>query len=249
MTRCSASAHPGSHRVISLTVIRDFQGRLRRRAQRAGVTVTPEVAVRLQTYYELLSRWNAKINLTALNLATGDEAIDRLLVEPLVAARCIRPTESTLIDIGTGGGSPALPLAIASPQLALTMVEAKVRKSAFLREVVRTLGINGEVLTTRFETLLADPARHEFADVLSLRAVRVDVRTLSGIQTLVKPGGRFLLFRPAGNPATLDLPPTLVVTEALPLVESLRSELVILQKRTIGRRRNDVSRGTSTAGG
>jgi 16S rRNA (guanine527-N7)-methyltransferase len=228
-------------------VIRDFQGRLRRRAQRAGVTVTPDVASRLQTYYELLSRWNAKINLTALNLATGDEAIDRLLVEPLIAARSVRAKDATLVDIGSGGGSPALPLAIASPQLTLTMVEAKVRKSAFLREAVRTLGIHGEVVTARFETLLADPGRHEFADILSLRAVRVDFRTLSGIQTFVKPGGRFLLFRPAGNPAALDPPPTLVVAETIPLVESLRSELVILEKRMIGRRRADVSRGTLPA--
>lgn len=228
-------------------MIRDFQGRLRRRAQRAGVTVAPDVAARLETYYELLSRWNAKINLTALNLASGDEAIDRLLVEPLVAARCLRPKDATLLDIGSGGGSPALPLAIAAPQLTLTMVEVKVRKSAFLREAVRTLKLNAQVLTSRFESLLADPAMHEFADTLSLRAVRVDFRTLSGIQAFVKPGGRFFLFRPTETQPAMDLPPTLVVSESVPLVESLRSQLVILEKRVVGRRsvgKPAVSRGT-----
>jgi 16S rRNA (guanine527-N7)-methyltransferase len=224
-------------------VIRDFQGRLRRRALRAGVTPSPEVAARLETYYELLSRWNAKINLTALNLSSGDEAIDRLLIEPLVAAKSIRTNDSTLIDIGSGGGSPAIPLAIASPQLSLRMVEVKVRKSAFLREAVRTLELDAQVHTSRFETLLADPAMHEFADTLSLRAVRVDLRTLSGIQAFVKPGGRFFLFRPTESPTTLELPPTLVVSETIPLVESLRSELVILEKRAIGRRAV-VPRGT-----
>lgn len=222
---------------------RDFQTRLKRRALKAGVTLAPDTAQRLETYYELLARWNAKINLTALNLSSGDEAIDRLLIEPLMAARSIRPSDSVLIDIGSGGGSPAIPLAIASPRLALTMVEVKVRKSAFLREAIRTIGLNAQVLTSRYEALLSDPAMHEFADVLSLRAVRIDARTLAGIQAFVKPKGRFFLFRPVGPVAEIDVPPTLALAEAMPLVESLRSQLVILEKRTVGRR--NVSRGTN----
>lgn len=123
------------------------------------------------------------------------------------------------------------------------MVEAKVRKSAFLREAVRTLGLDAQVLTNRFEALLADPAMHEFADVLSMRAVRVDVRTLVGLQAFVKAGGRFFLFRPVGGKDELDLAPPLSFVEAIPLVESLRSQLVILEKRRVGRK--SVPRGTS----
>jgi len=223
-------------------VARDFQSRLKRRALKAGVALAPDTASRLEAYYELLARWNAKINLTALNLSTGDEAIDRLLIEPLMAARSVRKTDSTLIDVGSGGGSPAIPLAVANPQVALTMVEVKVRKSAFLREAVRTLSLNAQVLTSRYETLLSDPAMHEFADILSLRAVRIDARTLAGIQAFVKPKGRFFLFRPVGPVADTDVPPTLALAEAMPLVESLRSQLVVLEKRPVGRR--IVSRGT-----
>lgn len=221
---------------------RDFQARLKRRAQKAGVALTPDAAARLETYFDLLSRWNAKINLTALNLEAGDEAIDRLIIEPVMAARSVRASDSVLIDIGSGGGSPAIPLAIASPNLALTMVEVKVRKSAFLREAVRTIGLNAQVLTSRFEALLADPVMHEVADILSLRAVRVDLRTLAGIQAFVKPKGRFFLFRPVGPVSDLELPPTLSLAEAIPLAESLRSQLVVLEKRPVGRR--SVSRGT-----
>ena len=221
---------------------RDFQSRLKRRALKSGVALAPDTAARLEAYYELLARWNAKINLTALNLSTGDEAIDRLLIEPLMAARSVRKTDSTLIDVGSGGGSPAIPLAVANPQVALTMVEVKVRKSAFLREAVRTLSLNAQVLTSRYETLLSDPAMHEFADILSLRAVRIDARTLAGIQAFVKPKGRFFLFRPVGPVADTDVPPTLALAEAMPLVESLRSQLVVLEKRPVGRR--IVSRGT-----
>jgi 16S rRNA (guanine527-N7)-methyltransferase len=222
--------------------VRDFQGRLRRRAQKAGLALSADVSQRLGAYYELLTRWNAKINLTALNLSTGDEAVDRLLIEPLIAARSVRPADATLIDIGSGGGSPAIPLAIASPQLTVTMVEAKVRKSAFLREAVRTLGLKAQVWTNRFEALLSDPGMHEFADILSLRAVRVDTRTLTGIQAFVRPKGRFFLFRPMGAVADIHLPPTVAFAEAVPLVESLRSQLIILENRPVGRR--SVSRGT-----
>lgn len=225
-------------------MVRDFQSRLRRRAQKAGLAVAPETAVKLEVYYNLLFRWNAKINLTALNLAGGDEAVDRLLIEPLLAARSVRPGEATLIDIGSGGGSPAIPLAIASPQLTVTMVEAKVRKSAFLREAVRTIGLRAQVWTSRFEALLSDPGMHEFADILSLRAVRVDVRALSGVQAFVKPGGRFFLFRPTGTVGNIEMPPTFAFAEAVPLVESLRSQLIILEKRPVGRR--SVSRGTTS---
>lgn len=224
-------------------MIRDFQKTLKRRALKAGATLTPGVSERFETYYALLARWNAKINLTALNLESGDEAIDRLLIEPLLAARHIKATDATLIDIGSGGGSPALPLAIAAPGLTVTMVEAKVRKSAFLREAVRTLGLNAQVLTNRYEALLADPAMHEFADVLSLRAVRVDVRTMVGLQAFVRGGGRFFLFRPVGGKEDLELAPPMSFIEAIPLVESLRSQLVIVEKRRVGRK--NVPRGTS----
>lgn len=220
---------------------KDFQAKLKRRAQKAGLSLSADVANRLETYFELLAKWNARINLTALNLASGDEAIDRLLIEPLIAARSVRPGESTLIDIGSGGGSPAIPLAVASG-LTLTMVEVKVRKSAFLREAVRTLNINAQVLTSRFEALLSSPEMHEFADILSLRAVRVDAKTLAGIQAFVKPKGRLFLFGPESPAAELDMPPTLRLAESVALVESLRSQLVILEKRSVGRR--SVPRGT-----
>ena len=68
---------------------RDFRTRLTRRASRAGVPLTDDLATALSAYYELLSRWNRKINLTALT--DPDEAIDRLLLEPLVAATHLLP--------------------------------------------------------------------------------------------------------------------------------------------------------------
>ena len=95
---------------------RDLRTRLQKRAIRAGVFLSADVAEKLAAYYELLARWNLKINLTAIS--DIDEAIDRLLLEPVIAVRHL-PTSGKLLDVGSGGGSPAIPLHLAAPQLAL----------------------------------------------------------------------------------------------------------------------------------
>ncbi len=90
---------------------RDLRTRLARRASRAGVFLTDDLSEQLAVYYELLERWNRKINLTALD--DPDLAIDRLLIEPVVASRYLPQGPITLMDVGSGGGSPALPLTLA----------------------------------------------------------------------------------------------------------------------------------------
>ena len=133
---------------------RDFTTRLTRRAARVGLFLNDDLVERLATFYALLSRWNQKINLTSLS--DPDEAIDRLILEPLLAARYVPPAATGFMDIGSGGGSPAIPLKLAIPHLQLTMVEAKTRKSAFLREAARQLDLGStQVETTRVEELLA----------------------------------------------------------------------------------------------
>ncbi len=215
---------------------RELRSRLERRAKRAGVSLDSGRAFRLAQYLDLLFLWNRKINLTSLT--DPDEAIDRLVIEPLLAARFLPAPASSLMDIGSGGGSPAIPLKLAAPWLALVMVEAKVRKAAFLREVARQLELSdARVETGRFEELLARPEFHEAMDVLSLRAVRVEERTLMGLQAFLRPGGRVLLFRGPSGPDALAVTPPLVWEATQPLVEVLRSRLTILSKTQVGSKR------------
>jgi len=213
---------------------REFRERLRRRAKAAQLTVTPPLVDALESYYNVLAKWNARINLTAFKLAPGgeDQAIDRLLIEPLVAARFIPTGARSLLDAGSGGGSPAIPIKLAAPDLQLRMVEVKTRKTVFLREAVRTLGLrDAEVETARFETLLARPELHEGFDVVSIRAVRVEARTITTLQAFLRPGGKLFLFRgPSSGDAAETPPPPLTWLATYPLVESLRSRLVILSK-------------------
>lgn len=208
---------------------RDFRTRLTRRAAKAGLFLATDLTDALASYFDLLSRWNRKINLTALD--NPDEAIDRLLLEPVLAARHLPDHSSAVMDVGSGGGSPAIPMKLASPSSSLTMVEVKARKSAFLREAVRVLRLDkATVETSRYEELLTRPELHEGFSVLSLRAVRVEVRTLLTLQAFIKPGGVVFLFRGPSGPEAPELVPPLRWVGTYPLVDSLQSRLTVLQK-------------------
>lgn len=216
---------------------REFRERLKRRAKAANITLEDPLVEGLETYYQLLTKWNAKINLTAYQLvpAGEDEAIDRLLIEPVTAARYIPENARTLLDAGSGGGSPAIPLKLASPHLHVRMVEVKTRKAVFLREAVRTLGIrDAEVETSRFEELLPRAELHEALDLVSVRAVRIETRTLLTLQAFLRPGGKIFLFRGAGSSTVeTEPPPPLTWMASYPLVDALRSKLVVLSKTRV----------------
>lgn len=212
--------------------MQETRRRVERRLRKAGLEPSQQTIDQLTEYLLLLERWNARMNLTALD--RPDDAVDRLLVEPMLAAREIAPEATSLIDIGSGGGSPALPLKVARPDLALTMVESKARKSVFLREVVRHLGLtNCHVETVRFEQLLSRPTFLEAMDVLSIRAVRVETQELRTLQAFLSPGGQVLWFLSGSQPVSM-VPPPLALEFELPLVEVLRSRLVVLRKQGIG---------------
>ena len=215
----------------SLGVVRD---RIKRRAHQARLELSDELVERLCTYVELLRRWNERMNLTALD--DLERGLDRLIVEPLMAVERLPTQRGRLVDIGSGGGSPAIPMKLAAPGVDLLMVEAKARKAAFLREVCRQLELDGTVVETcRYESLLTRTDLHEAHDVLTLRAVRVDGPLLLGLQAFVKPGGQLFLFRGGG---ASDLPdeirPPLVWRATHPLVSTLRSRLVVLEKWRAG---------------
>jgi 16S rRNA (guanine527-N7)-methyltransferase len=212
---------------------KSFRDRISRRLLKAGVSPDAALVGKLDAYLQFLARWNSKINLTAFPLAEpNEEAIDRLLVEPVVAARHAGPL-TAFIDIGSGSGSPGIPFALALAPPRFALVEAKTRKAVFLLEALRHLEVSsGTVETARFEQLLTRPELHEAFDVLTIRAVRAEARTLLTLQAFLRPGGRLLWFRGGGGP---DVPADSVVplrwTGTFPLVENLRSRLVVLAKQ------------------
>jgi len=218
---------------------REFKERLTRRARRVDVQVPPALAESLEQYYRLLALWNPKINLTGLPLVPPeDETFDRLLVEPLAAARHLHSSALHVIDIGSGSGSPAIPLALACPGLVVRMVESKSRKSVFLTEAIRHLRIaDASVETARFEQLLSRPDLHEAADLVTVRAVRVETRTLMTLQAFLKPTGQVFWFRSASRPSQpSSVPPPLRWVATHPLVAANSSWLVVLDKDLVAAR-------------
>jgi 16S rRNA (guanine527-N7)-methyltransferase len=220
-------------------VSRALNDKIARRLRKAGASLSPTAVSQLEKYLALLARWNNKINLTAFDLKEPtDEAIDRLVIEPVLAGHHIPSSVRSVIDIGSGSGSPAIPLLIATPRLNVTMVESKTRKAVFLLEALRHLEVtDSRVETARFEQLLTRPEFHEGFDALTIRAVRVEPSTLMTLQAFLKPGSDLYLFHSSSRPFRIEASAfPLVHHSAIPLVESLSSQLVILRK--------DVPRGT-----
>lgn len=177
---------------------RRLTARIARRAARAGLEIDPALGRALAAYIDLLMRWNRRINLTALT--DDDRGIDRLIVEPLAAARQLPKPDAAITDIGSGGGSPAVPMKLAAPAARLRMVESRTRKAAFLREAVRQLGLGGTIVeAARCGDLAAREELLGKSDVVTVRAVRAGGRLLRQILPLVRPGGVVFLFRNTGD--------------------------------------------------
>jgi len=177
----------------------EFRDRLLARVGRAGGLISRQALEALESYFILLARWSTTVNLTALPLdPPRDETFDRLFVEPIVAADHLLPAADVMpfapvwFDLGSGGGSPAIPLKIMRPNWALTMVEARERKAAFLREAARTLRLSKtEVANVRFEDLLQSGTQ---ADLVTVRAVKVDAALRAVSTSLLRESGRLALF-------------------------------------------------------
>jgi len=127
---------------------------LRVQAAQHGIALTDTQLDRFRQYLDLLRTWNRKINLTSVSepQAVLDlHFLDSLMVVPLLGSA------RRLIDVGSGGGFPGLPIAIAAPALAVTLLEATHKKAAFLRAAVHALELSAAVIDGRVEELLKKP--------------------------------------------------------------------------------------------
>ncbi len=162
-----------------------------------------ELYPRLLTYLELLLRWNAKTNLTAVREA--EAVVTRHFGEGLFAAgrlaSWLRAVDATLLDLGSGAGFPGVPIQLVYPGLAVCLAESQGKKASFLREVVRVLELKTEVWAGRVEDM---QAARRFA-VVTLRAVdHMQEAILAGAARLAHGGILAELTSEAReNPATL----------------------------------------------
>lgn len=160
-----------------------------------GVSLDAAATEKLGDYLARLLAMNERMNLTAITDPAEvwtRHGLDALSLVPLLADLGPR---ASLVDIGSGGGVPGIPLAIARPDLRVTLVEATQKKAAFLDAVAKGLGLaNVSVRAERAEQLAKGPLREAF-DVATARAVGKIALLAPLTAPFVKAGGRVLLIK------------------------------------------------------
>lgn len=165
-------------------------------------SLSPAQLSSISTYIDLLQRWNARINLTAVR--DPDAIVTRHFGESLFVAAYLFPVRrhsafSTqagaphALDFGSGAGFPGLPLKIYAPQVRLTLIESNRRKAAFLSEVIRALGLSGvSLFGGRADSRSGAPAGIEPPDLVMMRAVERFETAILAAASLVRYGAAAL---------------------------------------------------------
>jgi 16S rRNA (guanine527-N7)-methyltransferase len=181
--------------------------------------IPPALYAQLGAYLDLLLRWNARTNLTAIRDAEG--IVCRHFGEGLFCGLEIArrlPTAASMLDFGSGAGFPGLPIQLLLPEFRVTLAESQGKKASFLREAVRTLNLPTEVWAERVESM---PPDKRF-DAVTLRAVDNMEQALETARERVAPGGLLVSFTSYDPPATAG--PT---AESVPLPGASHSILTL----------------------
>jgi 16S rRNA (guanine527-N7)-methyltransferase len=188
----------------------------------------------ISTYIDILLRWNARINLTAIR--DPEQIVTRHFGESFFAARHLFPlfpsvtsvVRPTVADIGSGAGFPGLPLKLWVPAISLTLIEANHKKATFLREVSRTLALTEvNVVAARAETL-----PEATYDVITLRAVERFETILPVAARLVSSAGRLaLLIGSSQLAAAQSRLPDLIWSDPLPIPGSSARVLAVATRK------------------
>ena len=193
-----------------------------------GQSLSPEHLSHISTYVDILTRWNTRINLTAIR--DPEQIVTRHFGESLFAARHLFPGPAQkaieVADLGSGAGFPGLPIKLWAPNVSLTLIESNHKKATFLRETVRSLTLTGaNVQNARAESLPA----HSY-DVVTLRAVERFDAILPVASSLVTEAGRLALL--IGTAQLAQLPtamPLHTISEALTIPSSSSRVLAVVK--------------------
>jgi 16S rRNA (guanine527-N7)-methyltransferase len=179
----------------------------------------------ISIYIDLLLKWNARINLTAIR--EPNEIVQRHFGESLFAAKYLldQHLPEAAIDLGSGAGFPGVPFAMLAPEVGVTLIESQQKKATFLKELIHALGLkNVKVFSDRAENY------PDTADLVMLRAVEKFGQALRVAVRLAKPGGRVGLMIGSGQVESAKKLATGMSWEAIRVPCSLSRELLIGKK-------------------
>jgi 16S rRNA (guanine527-N7)-methyltransferase len=157
-----------------------------------GLPLTQAQADALSWLAGELGRWSARINLTAI--LDPIEMADKHILDSLSVLRVLEPDVSTLLDAGAGAGFPGLPLAIARPDLAVTLVDAVAKKVGFLKHAIAQLQLAPRVRAMHL-TLQGNPPAEGLTrfDAAVSRALTEPARWATLAAPYVRPGGTLIV--------------------------------------------------------
>lgn len=172
----------------------DIKKRLHELCEAEGIALSEKQLAQFQRYMELLVEWNEKMNLTAITDPEGvtvKHFFDSLLLLKTVEV----PQDASLIDVGTGAGFPGIPVAIARPDIKLTLLDSLNKRLVFLAEVCRELGIQAEIRHARAEEGGRQKELREQFDFATARAVAGMNVLCEYCVPFVKLGGAFVALK------------------------------------------------------
>jgi 16S rRNA (guanine527-N7)-methyltransferase len=155
--------------------------------QKYGFTPDPKACERIRLYISLLIHWNERISLTAITAPSDILAVH--FGESIFAVSAGVVSTGRLADVGSGAGFPGIPLSLADSSIQVTLIEPNLRKSVFLLEVKRALGLgNIEVIRERMEGV------DRSFDFISARALGRTPAFLRFARAHLVPSGRVILW-------------------------------------------------------
>jgi len=160
--------------------------------EKYSINISDEKIKKFEKYYNILIEYNKKFNLTAIT--EREEVIIKHFVDSLLGVDNI--TGNKLIDIGSGGGFPAIPIKIFKDDVMLTMVDSTGKKCEFLNDVCRELKFdNAKAVCARAEELAKDKNFRESYDICTARAVARLNTLCEYCIPFVKVGGYFVAYK------------------------------------------------------
>jgi 16S rRNA (guanine527-N7)-methyltransferase len=161
-----------------------------------GIALPDQARVALDGHVRLLLAWTRAINLTAIR--DPAEVALRHVVDSLSALPWLRSRSvGRLLDLGSGGGFPGIPLAVAEPALEATLAEPTRKKARFLETAVTAIGLAGRVpvVAARAEELARDPSVRGGWDAVTARAVASSAELVELAFPLLVPGGALVAWK------------------------------------------------------